>query len=150
MGKPSRYAPCPCGSGKKYKKCCLPRDQMRSPENSDQPGFFETDLDQLSNSVVDLIQSGRLDEAEQGCRRLIEEFPDQVDGLMRLASVYKARGDKPKAVEYFKKAAEFMQSKPDCYDEELIQSLLDEAAALKSALEAQETEVSTSSNRIPK
>jgi hypothetical protein len=52
MGKPSRNAPCPCGSGKKYKKCCLPRDQLRSAENREHPGFFETDLDQLSNSVV--------------------------------------------------------------------------------------------------
>jgi tetratricopeptide (TPR) repeat protein len=134
MGQPSRNAPCPCGSGKKYKKCCLPRDQVRSAENREQPEFFETDLDLLSNSVVDLIQSGRLDEAEQGCRRLMEEFPDQVDGLMRLASVYKASGDKPKAVEYFKKAAEFMRSKPDWYDEELIQSLLDEANALEASM----------------
>ncbi|MFQ5796612.1 MAG: SEC-C metal-binding domain-containing protein, partial [Candidatus Bipolaricaulia bacterium] len=22
-----RNDPCPCGSGKKYKKCCLPKDQ---------------------------------------------------------------------------------------------------------------------------
>ena len=24
--KPGRNDPCPCGSGKKYKKCCLPKD----------------------------------------------------------------------------------------------------------------------------
>ena len=24
--KPSRNAPCPCGSGKKYKKCCMLKD----------------------------------------------------------------------------------------------------------------------------
>ncbi len=27
MRAPSRNAPCPCGSGVKYKKCCLPRDE---------------------------------------------------------------------------------------------------------------------------
>ncbi len=27
--KPGRNAPCPCGSGKKYKKCCLDNDQMQ-------------------------------------------------------------------------------------------------------------------------
>lgn len=26
MDKPGRNDPCPCGSGKKYKKCCLPKD----------------------------------------------------------------------------------------------------------------------------
>ena len=25
--KTSRNAPCPCGSGKKYKKCCLAKDE---------------------------------------------------------------------------------------------------------------------------
>lgn len=28
--KPGRNDPCPCGSGKKYKKCCLPADEARS------------------------------------------------------------------------------------------------------------------------
>jgi len=29
MPKISRNAPCPCGSGKKYKKCCLSKDQAK-------------------------------------------------------------------------------------------------------------------------
>ena len=28
--KIGRNAPCPCGSGKKYKKCCLPKDEINS------------------------------------------------------------------------------------------------------------------------
>jgi len=27
MSAPSRNGPCPCGSGVKYKKCCLPKDE---------------------------------------------------------------------------------------------------------------------------
>jgi SEC-C motif len=27
MTKPGRNDPCPCGSGQKYKRCCLPKDQ---------------------------------------------------------------------------------------------------------------------------
>jgi hypothetical protein len=30
--KPGRNAPCPCGSGRKYKKCCLARDRERSSQ----------------------------------------------------------------------------------------------------------------------
>lgn len=29
--KPSRNAPCPCGSGIKYKKCCLPKEVAAKP-----------------------------------------------------------------------------------------------------------------------
>jgi hypothetical protein len=32
MSRVPRNAPCPCGSGKKYKKCCLPRDEVSPPE----------------------------------------------------------------------------------------------------------------------
>src|SRR5437879_13346511 len=31
MNKPGRNDPCPCGSGKKYKQCCLSREQAARP-----------------------------------------------------------------------------------------------------------------------
>ena len=31
MSKPGRNAPCPCGSGKKYKRCCEPRQKAAPP-----------------------------------------------------------------------------------------------------------------------
>lgn len=34
MGKIGRNAPCPCGSGMKYKKCCLPLGQSTGPETT--------------------------------------------------------------------------------------------------------------------
>ncbi|HEX5845101.1 MAG TPA: SEC-C metal-binding domain-containing protein [Rhodoplanes sp.] len=30
MAKPGRNDPCPCGSGNKYKKCCLAKDEAAS------------------------------------------------------------------------------------------------------------------------
>jgi hypothetical protein len=27
MAKPGRNDPCPCGSGNKYKRCCLPKEE---------------------------------------------------------------------------------------------------------------------------
>lgn len=35
---PSRNDPCPCGSGKKYKRCCLPKEAAASPFLSLMPG----------------------------------------------------------------------------------------------------------------
>ena len=36
MPKAGRNAPCPCGSGKKYKHCCLPKDEDAAREASAQ------------------------------------------------------------------------------------------------------------------
>ena len=38
-----RNAPCPCGSGKKYKKCCLARDEHRAGEASASAWMHATD-----------------------------------------------------------------------------------------------------------
>ena len=103
MVKIGRNAPCPCGSGKKYKKCCLLPKAGKEQEYASSTKFIPvyTQLDQLSNSVVDLIKQNRLDEAEAVSRELLADYPDQVDGLNRLAMVYEARGEKRKAAGYY-------------------------------------------------
>ena len=35
--KAGRNDPCPCGSGKKYKRCCLAKDRSRQAENRFEP-----------------------------------------------------------------------------------------------------------------
>ena len=47
--KVGRNDPCPCGSGKKYKKCCLNKDQRPSPEAR------AASLHQLDNALVNRI-----------------------------------------------------------------------------------------------
>jgi len=135
MEKVRRNAPCPCGSGKKYKKCCLPLHQESSAQELSSepvtlvPGF--TDLDHLSNSVVDLIEAGQLDEAETVCHELLSRYPDQIDGTERLAEVLEAKGEKKRAAEYYRKAAEFAQKSPG-FDQELIDHYLSQAKLLES------------------
>jgi len=135
MEKVGRNAPCPCGSGKKYKKCCLPLHQQSSAQEVSagpvtlEPGL--TDLDRLSNSVVDLIEEGRLEEAEEVCHQLLSRYPDQIDGTERLAEVYEAKGEKKKAAEYYRKAAEFAQKSPG-FDQELIDRYFSQAKLLES------------------
>ncbi len=45
-GKTERNAPCPCGSGKKYKNCCIgeasPEGASSNPEYKFEPGSYET------------------------------------------------------------------------------------------------------------
>ncbi len=138
MAKISRNAPCPCGSGKKYKKCCLWRresealEQRKILEQNPGKALVEVDdLDDLSNSVLDLIDAGKFDEAESVCNELKKRYPDQVDGIERMAMVYEARGEIRKAAEYYLKAAEFMRSNPG-FDKEGIEWALDKAKHLKA------------------
>ncbi len=102
MNKIGRNESCPCGSGKKYKKCCLPAPQ--SPKGGT---FIYTDLDELSNQVWDLIKQKKFVQAEEICQRLLEQYPDQIDGLHRYAEVFEAQGEKQKAAQYYRKAADF-------------------------------------------
>jgi hypothetical protein len=125
MAKIGRNDPCPCGSGKKYKKCCLARDEARlaapaqRPETAT-PMLVEDPLDEISNSVVDLIHQNRLDEALVVCERLQREYPEVIDGLERYAMVYEARGDWALAASYYRRALAFTDQadQRDGFDEE--------------------------------
>ena len=138
MAKTGRNDPCPCGSGQKYKRCCLPRDDAAAAERAavarattEQAaalvraaessltyaaiGVEDEGLDDASNGVIDLIDAGRLDEAEQAAHALLERYPGMHDGLERLAMVAAARGDRLRAAEYYRKAADFVHAHADQY-----------------------------------
>jgi 2-polyprenyl-3-methyl-5-hydroxy-6-metoxy-1,4-benzoquinol methylase len=83
--KPGRNDPCPCGSGKKYKKCCNEKlttqpalnlgskIQESSPKHiAASPSPTRAELDQLN----DLINAGRFAELESRLRSVLEIYPD--------------------------------------------------------------------------
>ncbi len=132
--KTKRNDPCPCGSGKKYKQCCLDKDAAASAaavvarhptaaatDSSlvrlpDVPADIADELDAASNLVVDLIQARKLDEAEQAARDLLARFPDVHDGYDRLGMVAEARGDAKQAAAYYRKVVDFVRLHPEGYD----------------------------------
>jgi len=143
MAKPGRNDSCSCGSGKKYKRCCLAKDQeaertlaanaaaaaaplRRLPDVAGEIAArlaaaygvddTEDELTTLSNAAVDLIHDGKLDEAETAARDLLERFPDVHDGWDRLGMVYQARGDHHKAADCYRKVIDFIRADPDSYD----------------------------------
>ena len=114
--KPGRNAPCPCGSGNKYKMCCLKReDDAEKPlvpppvksilPTPGKPTSFESDVDKDSNRVVHLLNQGRLEEAGEAAKYLLEKDPDLGVGLERTAAVLEAKGERELAAEYYRKAA---------------------------------------------
>jgi tetratricopeptide (TPR) repeat protein len=135
-----RNEACPCGSGKKYKRCCLQRDEAAmlatSAAQPSEPatlaaikGALHTrfedyqatreevaELDQASNAVIDLIDAGRLDDAEHAARELLVQYPEIHDGHDRLGMVYEARGLPREAAECYRQVLAFIRAHPDHYE----------------------------------
>jgi hypothetical protein len=125
-----RNEPCPCNSGKKYKKCCLPLHEARAAEQRqaaeqrnalETPAFadvaraleplfaFDDDgLAELSNSAVDLADDGDFDQALAVCAKLLSDFPEVVDGLERSAMVHTKLGHHALAADFYRKAFDFV------------------------------------------
>ncbi|MBV9415186.1 MAG: SEC-C domain-containing protein [Solirubrobacterales bacterium] len=147
MDKTGRNDPCPCGSGKKYKKCCLPTHEAEQRQRAAEQqaerdkrtaehraslraarathiqalAGFEDEADELttaSNAAVDLVRAGKLDEAERVARDLLERFPEVHDGWDRLGMVYEARGENRAAADCYRKVIAFIREHADDYDPE--------------------------------
>jgi tetratricopeptide (TPR) repeat protein len=139
MAKIGRNDLCHCGSGKKYKKCCMASDEAAArparpaavPTRRPSVANYFQDHDELteaSNAVVDMVQAGNLDAAEQAARDLLARFPDVHDGYDRLGMVCEARGDHRQAADYYREAINVIRNHPDNYDPEfeaVFQKLID-------------------------
>jgi Flp pilus assembly protein TadD len=142
--KTGRNDPCSCGSGKKYKQCCLRKEeeaereamaalsQAREKKKGSGGSYadlmkaadmfaaqYEDDaaLTEASNAAVALVHAGKLDEAEQAAHDLLVRFPDVHDGYDRLGMVYEARGDNKQAAHYYRQALEFIRHHPTQYED---------------------------------
>jgi predicted O-linked N-acetylglucosamine transferase (SPINDLY family) len=99
MKKAGRNDPCPCGSGKKYKQCCMQRDEAAARNAPAQPAARE--LLQLGFSHH---MAGRLAEAEQIYRQILKTEPRNADALHLLGIVAGDRDDHDAAIELIRKA----------------------------------------------
>jgi tetratricopeptide (TPR) repeat protein len=120
MPKVGRNEPCPCGSGKKYKRCCLGKDQAfeRQALAAARQASHDADerydeLTAASNAVLDLVDAGRLDDAEAAAHNLLQRFPDVHDGYARLGLIHEIRGNTELAIEYYRKVIAFARDHPD-------------------------------------
>ena len=92
MTKPSRNAPCQCGSGKKYKHCCdlavrssLPIPQMR---------------DQLLRTAWVNFEAGRLEHAAEICQQILKATSKQIDAVYLLGLIALKDGQIERAIQY--------------------------------------------------
>jgi len=81
MNKTGRNDPCPCGSGKKYKKCCLPKDEVRKVNSFLQRRTAEASVDSLRNKIMRFVEKQNLknhlpEAMAQYCGSAANEFDD--------------------------------------------------------------------------
>ncbi|MHC4079960.1 MAG: sulfotransferase [Planctomycetota bacterium] len=84
-GEIGRNDPCPCGSGKKYKKCCMGKAAPRRPARAAAPPA--QDYREKLQVAADHAQAGRLPQAQKLFAQLLQSRPSDVSALCGLARV---------------------------------------------------------------
>ncbi|MBZ0104340.1 MAG: tetratricopeptide repeat protein [Sulfuricella denitrificans] len=83
-----RNDPCPCGSGKKYKRCCEANRAGAIPAKTGQihtqPAF---NAQAILNEARQFLSKGGLPQAEMLCRKLLGAQPDHPDALHLLGQI---------------------------------------------------------------
>ena len=97
---PGRNDPCPCGSGKKYKQCCL--------SGSVPAG----DVTALMQNALTCHQAGQVDAAWELYQRVLHEAPDRADAWYLSALIEQGRGRLRPAQERMARAVELMPDNP--------------------------------------
>lgn len=108
MTKTSRNDPCPCGSGKKYKNCCLAADEAgRLPRQADQQANLKK-ISALIAQGVSLQREGRAGEAESIYREVLALNPGDPDALHLLGVITRDAGKPEAALALFRQAIALM------------------------------------------
>jgi hypothetical protein len=141
MEKVGRNDSCPCGSGKKFKRCCLEqvekeggvtrltaeRDRLLAEgeiagregrelaalKRAAAEAVALKELERRSESVLDLIKAGRIEDAETAARQLVVEFPEDAVVIERLGQVYEAKGAELAAADEYRRGVGLMDAAGD-------------------------------------
>lgn len=120
MSKPGRNDPCPCGSGKKYKKCCLPQEEAArtaaAPREEPFTAELRPDLDEAVDRALQRLEQGEGKRVEAEITGLLEENPDYY--LTNYAmGVYQAVVKKAPAaaIPFFEKAVAILPPFPEAH-----------------------------------
>jgi tetratricopeptide (TPR) repeat protein len=160
MAKPGRNDPCPCGSGKKYKKCCLMREEaadnerlaaeqaqreeramakrleLRTIRDAITANFAasldddEDDLEETVTAALRFIHEGKLEQLEAAARHLLDRYPDIPDGWEFLGHVHEMRGENQEAIACYHHVLEIINRTPDDFDPQFTQRFEDLIAKL--------------------
>jgi TPR repeat/Macrocin-O-methyltransferase (TylF)/SEC-C motif/Tetratricopeptide repeat len=103
MTKQGRNDPCACGSGKKFKQCCVSKPVQ---------GISTQNLTQGLRSAWLYFESQRFDQVKEICQKIIKAVPAQIDAVHLLGLIALKDGDIEAAVSYLSNVVKRDPSKP--------------------------------------
>jgi predicted O-linked N-acetylglucosamine transferase (SPINDLY family) len=141
--KPNRNAPCPCGSGKKYKHCCERKEIVR-------PSVIQPSLNEL-NRLIERFNAGHLAEVEAQARLLIEKFPKLTVAWKLLGVCLHRQGRREDALPVLSKAANLAPNDAEAHynlgvTQESLKQYSDAAASYRRSLEMNPIAANTHNN----
>jgi hypothetical protein len=127
MAKIGRNEPCPCGSGKKHKRCCLAAPSAEESTGTNVVALTEShhdicpccidELNERADHVLHELLAGRVDEAEALCHDFNRDFPGQAEGVDLLSMIFEHRGQRQRALGLLRQASDIAHANPE-YDAE--------------------------------
>jgi Predicted O-linked N-acetylglucosamine transferase, SPINDLY family len=132
MNKIGRNDPCSCGSGKKYKHCCYPKNvggHVTSPQSQ---AADPLQMQKLSLAFANL-NSGRIKDAINLCNAVLSKNKDNHIALNLLGIIYHQSGDNTAAIRCLTQSLKIKPDYPDA-NNNLGVVYRDEAKHLESAV----------------
>ena len=140
-----RNIPCPCGSGRKYKKCCLKNDetlaaQTRRKQQAQQASERQQavelqagidELTDLSNQANDLIREQKWEQAFSTCAELQERFPDEIDADERFSEYYRGTNDPVNELKHLRNLQRKCEEFPEGFEPEWLEELQENITRLE-------------------
>jgi tetratricopeptide (TPR) repeat protein len=113
--KVGRNDPCPCGSGKKYKKCCMPKDEehelasQKDEENPPDEKKKHPRSDEIENNLhraYNLLDEGDFNQAARVFKSVVLMDHNNYKALTGYGKCLAETGMIEEACKYFEKALE--------------------------------------------
>lgn len=109
--KPGRNDPCPCGSGKKFKKCC--QDHLDSPDTA-RPASAGGPTPAEINHLIALYKAGEVAESERLVRLMLTDNPESGLAWKVLGVLLQAQGKE--AIPALQKAGEYLPDDAEAHN----------------------------------
>lgn len=113
MNQVGRNDPCPCGSGRKYKQCCMGKQLAAAPQPVRR--LDPAELPRLFQMAVEHFQSGRLQEAEAALKQLLQVSPKHADALHLAGLVAYQSGRAAEAASLMGKSLKLERGNANCH-----------------------------------
>jgi hypothetical protein len=144
-----RNDPCPCGSGKKYKKCCLAKHEAARPSVQEPAGpgaghnaarwLSEAEaelahLDELMHEAEHATEDGRFERAEELALMIRKQSPLTIHSAYLFGKLRAAQGRWGEAAAAYQEATKIIQADPASFDEESVREIEQGLEAARSKI----------------